>query len=213
MGITSAWSISAHDDDFIGALAPGLLPLIAAERAEPAARERWDRWCAEPLPDFRTWWLSYGRSCRRESDALDSFHELTASGAHVRKMYDGLSPGDEFSLLTDVWDAVDGEGIFLSVHSKDFALRSFFHAIGPRRAALLPGWCGDFVLTSAEVRETLPAVERALTFTTDERAAAEDQDWLDYADGEERVLDGPLRVWRRAAADGRGLCGVSVTVY
>ena len=39
MGITSAWSISAHDDDFISALAPRLLPLIAAERDEPLARE------------------------------------------------------------------------------------------------------------------------------------------------------------------------------
>ncbi|MGW5460119.1 helix-turn-helix domain-containing protein [Streptomyces sp. NPDC003996] len=52
MGITSAWSISAHNDDFISTLAPRLLPLIAAERDEPFARQRWDRWRREPLPDF-----------------------------------------------------------------------------------------------------------------------------------------------------------------
>ncbi|MEV5311146.1 hypothetical protein [Streptomyces sp. NPDC052610] len=214
MGITSAWSISAHDDAFIGTLAPRLLPLIAAERGEPFARERWERWRREPLPDFRTWWRPFGRSDRGEADALGSFHELTASGEHVQKMYDGLYPEDDFSLLTDVWDLVDGvEEIFLSVQSKEFALRSFFHAIGPDRAALLPGWCGNFLLTSAEVRRTLPAVERALAFTPEERAAAEDQDWLDYGDGEESVLDGPLRMWRQAAADGRGLCGASVVVY
>ncbi|MFG3207773.1 hypothetical protein [Streptomyces sp. NPDC048192] len=213
MGFTSAWSISAHDDDFITALAPRLLPLIAAERAEPLARERWERWRQEPLPDFRTWGKPFGQFCRREADALDSFLELTASGQHVQEMYDGLSP-DDFSLLTHVWDLVtDTEDIFVSVKSKEYALRSFFHAIGPARAALLPGWCGNFLLTSAEVRQTLPAVEQALGFTAEERARAKDQDWLGYGDEEESVLDGPLRMWRHAAAHARGLCGVSVTIY
>ncbi|MFC9279092.1 hypothetical protein [Streptomyces collinus] len=161
MGITSAWSISAHDDDFIGTLAPRLLPLIAAERDEPLARERWERWRREPLPDFRTWWKPFGESCRKEADALESFLELTASGKHVQKMYDGLSPDDDFSLLTNVWELAGGaEDVFLSVQSTEFALRSFFHAIGPDRAVLLPGWCGNFLLTSAEVRETLPAVQQ-----------------------------------------------------
>ncbi|MFB7502081.1 hypothetical protein [Streptomyces broussonetiae] len=214
MGITSAWSITAHDDDFVSTLAPRLLPLIAAEQDEPSARERWDCWRREPLPDFRTWWRPFGRSCPREEGALNSFHELTASGEHVQKMYDGLSPDDDFSLLTDVWDLVDGaQDIFISVQSKEFALRSFFHAIGPDRAALLPGWCGNFLLTSAEVRKALPVVERALAFTPKQRAEAEDQDWLYYSDDEESVLDGPLRMWRQAAADARGLCGVSVTIY
>ncbi|KOV64037.1 hypothetical protein [Streptomyces sp. MMG1121] len=214
MGITSAWSISAHNDDFISTLASRLLPLIAAERDDPLARERWDRWRRDPLPDFRTWWRPFGQSCRREAGDLNSFGELTASGEHVQKMYDGLSPDDDFSLLTDVWDLVTGaQDIFVSVQTKEFALRSFFHAIGPDRAVLLPGWCGNFLLTSAEVRETLPAVERALGFTAKERAEAEDQDWLGYGDDEESVLDGPLRIWRQAAADARGLCGVSVTIY
>jgi hypothetical protein len=211
MGFTSVWSISAHDDAFIGTLAPRLLPLIAAERDEPLARERWDRWRRESLPDFRTWWKHFGRSNGREADALDSFHELTAGGDHVQKMYDGLSPEDDFSLLTDVWDLAGGaEDIFISVQSKEFAVRSFFHAIGPGRAAVLPGWCGNFLLTSVEVCETLTVVEQALGFTPDERAAAEAQDWLDYREDEESVLDGPLRMWQHAAAHGRGLCGVSV---
>ncbi|GGZ24704.1 hypothetical protein GCM10010300_80210 [Streptomyces olivaceoviridis] len=213
MGITSAWSVSAHDDDFISALGPRLLPLIGAEREQPFARERWERWRREPLPDFRTWWEHSGQARRSEADALESFLELTASGEHVQKLYDGLPP-DDFSLLNGVWDRIaDAEDIFLSVQSKEYALRSFFHAIGPARAILLPGWCGNFLLTSSQVRETLPAVEQALGFTAKERAQAEDQDWLDYGDGEESVLDGPLRMWRQAAADARGLCGVSVTIY
>lgn len=105
MGFTSAWSISAHDDSFIATLAPRLLPLIAAERDEPLARERWERWRREPLPDFRTCWKP-GWSGGREADALNSFLELTAGGEHVQKMYNGLPPEYDFSLLTDVWDLV-----------------------------------------------------------------------------------------------------------
>ncbi|GAA3841963.1 hypothetical protein GCM10022403_087570 [Streptomyces coacervatus] len=213
MGFTSAWSISAHDDAFIAALAPRLLPLIAADRDQPLARERWDRWRREPLPDFRTWWKPFGHSCSREADALDSFSELTAAGDHVQKMYDGLTPEDGSPLLTDIWNLVTGAGdIFVSVQSKEFALRSFFHAIGPARAAALPGWCGNFLLTAAEVRQTLPALEQALDFTPPERAKAEAQDWLDYHNDEESVLDGPLRMWQHAASHGHGLCGLSVLV-
>ncbi|WP_328313315.1 hypothetical protein OG432_25635 [Streptomyces sp. NBC_00442] len=216
MGITSAWSITAHDDAFVASLAPWLLPLIAADRDAPGARARWERWQREPLPDFRTWWEPFGSSGGAEADALDSFHQLTLAGDHVQKLYDGLGQGqgDTFSLFTDVWDRVEGEeDIFLSVQSKEFALRAFLHATGPRRAGLLPGWCGCFLLTSGQVRATLPAVERALGFTPRERAEADDQDWLFYGDGEESVLDGPLRMWRQAAADGRGLCGASVIIY
>ncbi|RSS58758.1 hypothetical protein [Streptomyces sp. WAC01280] len=76
-------------------------------------------------------------------------------------------------------------------------------------AGLLQGWGGTFLLTPAQVAESLPRIERAFAFTPAERSAAESQDWLDYADGEECVLDGPLRVWRTAAHRGMGLCGLS----
>lgn len=213
MGITTAWAISAHDDAFIGTLAPLLRPLIAADRDRPLARERWDRWRRRPLPDHRTWWDHFAEHTHETEQDLESFLELTTSGEHVQKMYDGLSSDDDFCLLPDVWERVgDPAHLFISVQSKEYALRSLFHAIGPDRAALLPGWCGNFLLTSAEVCETLPRVEEALGFTPEERAVAEDQDWLDYGEGEEGVLDGPLRLWRLASAEGLGLCGVSVVV-
>ncbi len=207
MGITSAWAVSAHNDAFIDELAPRALPLVAAERSEPGARERWDRWQQAPLPDHRTW-------DRADADAVGSFLQLTAGGEHIQKMYDGMSREDEFWVVDDVWQrGEDPERMFLAIQSKDYALSSLFHAIGPRRAALIPGWCGNFLLTAAEVRRTLPRVERALTFTAAERAAAEDQDWLDYDADEESVLDGPLRQWRQAAAAGLGLCGVNLHIY
>ncbi|WP_369148328.1 hypothetical protein [Streptomyces sp. R44] len=211
MGFTSAWGISGHTDEVIAGLSATLLPAMRADRAHPEAERRRREWQREPLPDYRTWYaLGRGDGDRRaDPDAIESFRELTAPGGRVDDVCGGMAD-PSFHVLDDVWEGQDEESMFISVHSKEYAVSSLFHAIGPVRAALLPGWCGTFLLTSAEVRESLPLVERALTFTPAERAAAEDQDWLSYGEREESVLNGPLRIWRTAARQGLGLCGVSV---
>ncbi|QHC21726.1 hypothetical protein [Streptomyces sp. GS7] len=222
MGITSAWGISPHDDSVISALEPRMRPLIESVRALPESRERWQRWAAEPLPDWRGW---YGRGGgagraampereRERIDALiDSFHDLTRAGP-FDEFYDGRDDDDDFSILNDVWSDDFGELVpFLAVHSKDYAVPALFHAIGSRRAALIPGWIGNFVLSAEQVRQSLPQIEAAFSFTAKQRAAAEDQLWLDERPGEESVLDGPLRCWREAAAHGLGLCGAAVHVW
>ncbi|MGW1931803.1 hypothetical protein [Streptomyces sp. NPDC001919] len=202
MGFTSAWAISAHSDADLAHLGPRLLPAMRADRDDPEAAVRWRAWQRAPLPDHRTWYDHYG-------PAIESFHRLTAPGRHVDDLCGGRTD-PSFHALDDLWDAQDEDGVFLSVHSKEYAVSSLFHALGPSRAALLPGWCGTFVLTATQVAASLPHVERAFAFTPSQRAAAEAQDWLDYAAGEESVLDGPLRVWRTAVRGGTGLCGVSV---
>ncbi|MGW8763615.1 hypothetical protein ACWGN5_14050 [Streptomyces sp. NPDC055815] len=211
MGFTSAWGISSHTDEAVAGLSATLLPAMRADRAHPEAERRWRRWQRDPLPDHRTWYAFGSGDGDRRADpaAIESFRELTAPGAQVDDVCGGMAD-PSFYVLDDVWEGQDEEGVFLSVHSKEYAVSSLFHAIGPARAALLPGWCGTFLLTAAEVRASLPLVERALAFTPAERAAAEDQDWLFYGEREESVLDGPLRVWRTAARQGLGLCGVSV---
>ncbi|MEV6397012.1 hypothetical protein AB0M39_19865 [Streptomyces sp. NPDC051907] len=210
MGITSAWAISAHEDDVIAELAPRFLPVIEAERNDPAARRRWDAWRRAPLPDYRTW---YAGDDGAAASAVESFRELTCAGERVIDACYGGGE-DDFYVVDDVWGRqADPAGMFLAVHSKEYAVASLFHAIGPRRAAELPGWCGDFLLDSHEVRRSLPRVEAALTFDLRQRVAVDDQDWLDYLPGEENVVDGPVRVWRHAAAEGLGLCGLSLHLY
>ncbi|MGW0731946.1 hypothetical protein [Streptomyces sp. NPDC002851] len=213
MGITSAWAVTAHDDEFIGELAPRTLPLLEATRADPVGKQRWRRWERQPLPDYRSWGRSVGREYAEQAEAIDSFHRMVIDASLDDLYHGGAGPDDGF-WLPDVWEqANEVSQMFLSVQSKDYAVCSLFHAIGPRRAAQIPGWCGNFLLTSAQVRESLPQVEEALGFTVDERAAAEDQDWLGYSADEESVLDGPSRMWREAAAEGLGLCGVSLHIY
>ncbi|WP_395358508.1 hypothetical protein ACHGLA_01775 [Streptomyces sp. YH02] len=202
MGFTSAWAISCHTDEAIADLAPLLLPAMRADRDTPEAARRWQAWQRAPLPDHRTWYENYGPE-------IESFRELTAPGTHVDDLCAGRTD-PSFYVVDDVWDGQSEDGIFITVHSKEYAVSSLLHALGPTRAALLPGWCGTFLLTPAQVAASLPHVDRAFTFTPAGRAAVEAQDWLDYSPGEESVLDGPLRVWRTAARTGMGLCGLSV---
>ncbi|MGW2273215.1 hypothetical protein [Streptomyces yangpuensis] len=211
MGFTGIWAISSHPDSFVAALAPTLLPAMAADRCRPGAQDRWRRWQRAPLPEHTTWYTPVGTpSYSAAADAaVDSFLRLTAPGQAVDDVCDGTTD-PAFYAVDDVWAELAQEDVFLSVHSKQYAVASFLHAVGPARAALLPGWCGNFLLTSAQVREQLGAVERALSFGPAERAAADARDWLHYAPGEERVLDGPLRMWRHASRNGLGLCGLAV---
>lgn len=208
MGITSAWAITAHDDDVIAGLAPRVRPLIERQRELPETQSAWQAWCADPLPDHRSWGeMPYGSA---RSEDVRAFLRLT-SAIPLNELH--CCDDCDFH-LSDIWEA-HHEGVppYFAVFTKDYALSALFHAIGPRRAALLPGWCGDFLLTSEEVRRTLPAVEEALTFSPQERAAAQEQVWLDCLKDEEPVLDGPLRCWRQAAEAGLGLCGVNVHIY
>ncbi|WP_030157923.1 hypothetical protein [Streptomyces sp. NRRL S-244] len=208
MGFTSAWSISSHPDSVIAEFAPRLAPALEADRSDPAARRRWAAWQRSPLPDHRTW-----HADRAHAEAIDSFRTLTRPGERVDDACNGITdPG--FHVMEDLWEpGPDPADMFVSVHRKDYAVAALFHAMGPYRAALLPGWCGNVLLTAAEVRRTLPRVERALTFTAEEQARVGDRDWLDYGAREEHVTDGPLRVWRAAAAAGRGLCAVALHIY
>ncbi|MFG2983504.1 hypothetical protein ACGFYQ_20020 [Streptomyces sp. NPDC048258] len=209
MGFTSAWSISGHEDSVVRELAPRVAVAIEADRACPDARRRWARWQSAPLPDHRTWWTDAAHD-----DAIRSFLELTSPGRHVDDLCNGSADPD-FHLADDVWERLpEPAEMFVSVQRKDYAVAALFHAIGPRRAALLPGWCGNFLLTAAQVRRALPQVERALAFTPGERERAREQEqhWLDRPDDEESVLDGPLRAWRGAARAGLGLCGVAFHV-
>lgn len=204
MGFTSAWVISAHDDERIADFAPHVLPLLETERTDPVAQRRMRRWAEAPLPHRRTWYGPGGP----DHEAVESFCRLTAAGP-----YDDLWYGDGFSVLEDVWEETSSEvRPFAAVESKDYAVTALFHALGPARAALLPGWCGAFLLTSREVRRTLPQVERAFAFTPRERAEAEELIWVDGPVDGESLLDGPPRCWRQAAAAGLGLCGIPLHV-
>ncbi|MFJ9953356.1 hypothetical protein [Kitasatospora sp. NPDC091207] len=56
---------------------------------------------------------------------------------------------------------------------KAYPATAMAFALGPQCNAELPGWSGDLILTPEQVLRTLPAVERAFTWTTRTRRRAE----------------------------------------
>lgn len=205
MGFTSAWSVSSHPDSVIAELTPHLAPALEADRTQPAGRRRWEAWRCAPLPDHRTWYRD-----RAHDGAIDSFLTLTRPGGHVDEVCNGITDR-AFHVMEDVWEPEpEAADMFVSVHRKDYAVAALFHAIGPDRAALLPGWCGNVLLTAAEVRRTLPDVERALTFTPGNGpASATGTGWTtapatNPSPTAPCASGGPRR--RRAAASARSPC-------
>ncbi|MFD0149358.1 hypothetical protein ACWGQ4_37075 [Streptomyces sp. NPDC055721] len=87
---------------------------------------RMAEWEKAPLPDRRTWYDTDRRA------AVESFLELTASGAHVDAMCDGRAD-PSFSVVDDVWDGQSEDSMFITVHRKECAVSSLFHALGPTR--------------------------------------------------------------------------------
>lgn len=199
MGMSSFWAVGALGDEDVAELAPRAVPAIEATAARALAVGAWKRWerdaarggGAVPVwrPDGYTTEEAlhlYGMVDDSAFDALDGCREL-----HVMEWWDRFD------------DSVDP---YVTSVRKGNPVAALFHGLGPVRAAALPGWAGDAVFTSAEVRRLLPAVEGAQALTGAERArvVARIGDWL-YDEEPEELLDGPLRVWRDAAGAGTGL--------
>ncbi|MGW3039864.1 hypothetical protein ACWC9T_07365 [Kitasatospora sp. NPDC001159] len=104
------------------------------------------------------------------------------------------------------------DGTCTVVARKASPVAALFYALGADSAALLPGWCGDFLLTADGVRAALPDAERALRLDGERRASVLDRiaEWMtgmgddpEFAAGD--LLDGPLRVLQHAAKAGLGV--------
>ncbi|MEU6772212.1 hypothetical protein [Streptomyces sp. NPDC046759] len=98
----------------------------------------------------------------------------TDEALHVYDMVNA-SPFDAFDdacalHVMEVWERFD-EAVdpYITAVRKDNPVAALFHGLGPQRARVLPGWAGDAVLTAAEVRDRLEAVESVLALSGAER--------------------------------------------
>ncbi|MEU1800518.1 hypothetical protein [Streptomyces sp. NPDC019937] len=204
VGMSSFWAVGALAAEDIAELARRAAPAIAAAAARPSAIAAWGRWerdAARGGGAVQVWRPDgynteealrlYDMVNDSAFDAMDSDHEL-----HVMEWWDRFDPDIE---------------PYIAAVRKDNPVAALFHGLGPARAAALPGWAGDVVLTSDEVRRLLPAVEGALAVTGAERARvlARIDDWPGDKEPED-ILDGPLRAWRNAAGAGAGLLAARV---
>ncbi|GHE06334.1 hypothetical protein [Streptomyces alanosinicus] len=199
MGLSSWWAVGALSDEEVAELAPVAGPVIREMGESTSARDAWSRWerdaargdGAVPV------WRPDGYNTE---EALHLYDMVNASA------FDALDGSCALHIM-EWWERFD-EDVEPSITSvrKDNPVAALFHGLGPRRARVLPGWAGDAVLTAAEVRHHLEAVESVLALSGAERKLVlrRIEDWP----GDKEpvgILDHPLRVWRQAAAAGLGL--------
>lgn len=212
MSWTGRWTIAAINDADVRRLRKRFDAVVNARRSDPAVVEAWRRWAAGPslepgyFPDGDS--SDLFRVAPRPS--VTAFMEL-ACGWPVA----APSDPDLVRECRDAWDLrVEPFGFTCR---KDHPVAALFHGIGPERAALLPGWFGDFILSAKEVRRTQAQVERALGSEPITRITSviPIREWL-HGMGEDTSSDpeiaallyGPSRLWQNAASLGLGLVGV-----
>ncbi|MFG1808161.1 hypothetical protein [Streptomyces sp. NPDC049040] len=199
MSTSCWWAVGALGDEEVARIARVALPVIKEMGERASAREAWSRWerdAARGGGAVQVW--------RPDGYNTDEAHHL--DDMLNASPFDALENSRELHVMR-LWESFD-ESVepFLASVRKDNPVTALFHGLGPKRAGVLPGWAGDAVLTAAEVRRHLDAVESVLALPAAEREQVLDRidDWPGHKDSAD-ILDQPLRVWRHAASAGLGL--------
>jgi hypothetical protein len=211
MSSMGVWSVVAIRDEDVRRFAPLLRPLIEAAAGDPATAERYRWWAAAPerVRGFRP---SPPGSRRLElNEESESFRCIPAHPLGETRA------ADPECAVTRCQDAyVRAVEPFVAVTRRCDPVAALFHGLGPARAAALPGFFGDFILSSDEAGAALPALRAALTFRPGaerEAATARMRDWLfnlgDADQEPDELFGGLLPCWEHAVRLGLGLSGVT----
>jgi hypothetical protein len=116
--------------------------------------------------------------------------------------------------VMDLFTQRSGEGVFCATARKADPAAALAYALGPAATLQLPGWFGDFLLSSDEVLVALPKAENALDLTRDQRAAVASRvrEWMTFMGDDpdhdaDELIDGLLEVLRSAARTGDAVAG------
>ncbi|WP_328914396.1 MULTISPECIES: hypothetical protein [unclassified Streptomyces] len=176
--------------------------------------------CLSPrFPEDLTWW--------REKSSGEQFFDLsdprrpvpTASAlrfsAFVENSRITVDAVERMKdAVMDLFSQEGGEGLFCATARKASPAVALAYALGPTETLQLPGWFGDFLLSSEQVLTALPKAENALDLTRDQRAAvvSRAREWMTFMGDDpdhdaEQLIDGPLKVLRSAARTGNAVAG------
>ncbi|WP_035839022.1 hypothetical protein [Kitasatospora azatica] len=188
MSFLGMWCLVPMKADAITQYTPDLRPAVEEEAAHPSSR------------DLLRWWQEVGST-------EESRHRFVESAAPS-------ALDERICLVYEAWEHGRDESLpYLVVSSRNsYPAAAMAFALGPERFAHLPGWIGDIILTPDQVRQSLPAIERAFSWSTQSRRQAERllaaalRDEGEQADID-ALLDGVPPVWRAAAEADRGLLG------
>ncbi|MGP4024652.1 hypothetical protein [Actinomadura sp. 3N407] len=163
------------------------------------------------------WWTTAGeQEGFFERVPGKDWERATDAAYRLASLVDGANPETELSEAA--WDACmdlmgdEGEDALLGVAARKASpVAALCYALGAESMSMLPGRFGNFLLSHAEVLAGLPRAERALQPAGARRAQTLQRigTWMKEMGDEpnfdaEKLLDGPLRVLRHAAATGYG---------
>lgn len=199
MSVTGFWILTAVADERIRIWRER----YADERAEAAdSREK-----------ALAWWAALGDDGFLEADDRQGWR-LTESGfAFADLFWDSVS--DE--LAGEVIAAADEAGApgrSSPAIRKGAPAAALYQALGAADAARMPGSLGDFLIAADEIAAVLPRVEQILGGARRAQVVERVGRWLEHAADDAaseapEIVDGPLRVLRRAAEQGLGAAAVS----
>ncbi|MEV7026756.1 hypothetical protein AB0O00_32060, partial [Kitasatospora sp. NPDC093558] len=212
---TGVWVVGTVTDEQVREL------LLAAVRSSPPPRPSAAAGVtAAGVTAELGWWRGLaGASLFTEQTAGTGGWTATEDAFRLYRFFDGCQ--DDSDAVEELRDAVleqfppeGGEGLFAATARKANPFWALAYALGAESALQLPGWFGDFLLDSAQVRACLPRAEAALAVTGSRRRDVVERihAWLDGlgddpAHDADALLDGPLRVFRHAARTGQGVAG------
>jgi hypothetical protein len=198
MSVTGVWLVTTVPEErvrewhgrFAGALAQ-----------EAAARRK-----------MFAWWRTVA-----EEPFVESSHDLwRLTDIGLRFLEASYAQTDE-ELAGEIMAAADAageEGRFVASARKGSPAAALAYALGCAEAARLPGALGEFLLSRADVLPALAEAEQVLDLSGERRASVAERigQWLEAGADEPgfdavTLLDGPLRLFRRAAAEHTGLAG------
>ncbi|MGW2376219.1 MULTISPECIES: hypothetical protein [Kitasatospora] len=191
MSFTALWVLLPLTAADVERFAPLVHPVLAEHAGQPGIRDLRRRWEAGEL-GVADW---------------NAFMELT-----------GACPlDDHLDVFMDVCDAYDQGDPYLAASArKGYPIAGLAHGLGPERFAGLPGWFGDFLLTPAEAKAALPAVEAVFDLDDAERERVLRRAPEALTEGfgahePEALLDGMVPFWCSVVRAGKGLFAAQVT--
>jgi hypothetical protein len=202
------WVLLVAPDEDLGRYQARFAALLAEHAARPDVQALWRGWLANPA-------LVHGYTVRPDgrSRYLDEPNEAFL---RLGATYPIADP--DLGLVRDCQNlAGDGRDAVVIVTREVDPVAALFHGLGPARATRLPGFFGNFVLTSAECRAAEPAVGEAFGLDDQEQAAVLDRidQWLETGDTDkpaEQILRAVPAIWGRATRLGLGVCATTEAI-
>jgi hypothetical protein len=161
------------------------------------------------------WWQALGDEAFLRPLSDGRWQKTEAGFAFADLFWEGV-PDELAHEVMAAADPAGDSGRSVTAARKGAPAAALYQALGAADGARMPGFLGDFLIAADEIAVVLPEVERILGGARRADVVERAGRWLQYAADDAasdapEIVDGLLRVLRRAAEQGMGAAAVSMT--